>query len=596
MSLVNIEEPNKNQTISKCLGIDFGTTNSVCSIKLDDKVIFIDDSHKKTLIPTALLFKKEIVIGNDIDFKKNIQDCVFSIKRNFLKNPDKKMLFNNNLEMSPVEISKEFFLYLKKMTKKFLKEDLSDCVLTVPAYFDERARSGIMRSALMAGFNVRRLINEPTAAAFAYGLDAKKRGNFLVYDLGGGTFDVSLLKLKDKLFKVVGTSGDANLGGDDFDNLILEELILKDLKIKKEDIADNVLKVLLKEAKLIKERSQETKNFTASLIINGEKKEINVNSCKIDEILEELVEKTITITSELLNDCEAEINEIDGFILVGGSTRVKLITKKLEEKFRKKIFNELDPDHVVSYGASLHGFELLNGSDNLLLDVTPLSLGIETMGGLMEKIIPRNSNIPTVKEQVFTTNENGQTSIKISVLQGEREISKNNTFLGELILSNLEPKPAGIPRVKVRFSLDADGILFVSAIDESTGNEQNSVIKTGIDLSVEEMKKIVESSIENAKEDMDTRSLIESKIKATRLINEINNVKREIQNLCSKKDIEKIYNITNMLNNELKKNNKVEIDNLVENLNDVTKSFAEKIVNKNFKNFVGKDIDILEQK
>ena len=251
---------------------------------------------------------------------------------------------------------------------------------------------------------------------------------------------------------------------------------------------------------------------------------------------------------------------------------------------------------MVSYGASLHGFELLNGSNNLLLDVTPLSLGIETMGGLMEKIIPRNSNIPIVKEQVFTTNENGQTSIKISVLQGEREISKNNTFLGELILSNLEPKPAGIPRVRVRFSLDADGILFVSAIDESTGNEQNSVIKTGIDLSVEEMKKIVESSIENAKEDMDTRSLIESKIKATRLINEVNNAKREIQNLCSKKDIEKIYNITNMLNNELKKNNKVEIDNLVENLNEVTKSFAEKIVNKNFKNFVGKDIDTLEQK
>ena len=594
MSLVNIEEPNKNQTISKCLGIDFGTTNSVCSLKLDDKVIFIEDSNKKTLIPTALLFNKEIVVGNDIDFKKNIQDCVFSIKRNFVENPDKKMLLSNNLEMSPVEISKEFFLYLKKMTKKFLKEDLSDCVLTVPAYFDERARSGIMRSALMAGFNVRRLINEPTAAAFAYGLDAKKRGNFLVYDLGGGTFDVSLLKLKDKLFKVVGTSGDANLGGDDFDNLILEELILKDLKIKKEDIADNDLKVLLKEAKLIKEKSQETKNFTASLIINGEKKEINVNSFKIDEILEELVEKTISITSELLNDCEAEINEIDGFILVGGSTRVKLITKKLEEKFRKKIFNELDPDYVVSYGASLHGFELLNGSDNLLLDVTPLSLGIETMGGLMEKIIPRNSNIPIVKEQIFTTNENGQTSIKISVLQGEREISKNNTFLGELILSNLEPKPAGIPRVKVRFSLDADGILFVSAIDESTGNEQNSVIKTGIDLSVEEMKKIVESSFENAKEDMDTRSLIESKIKAARLINEVNNVKNEIQSLCSKKDIEKIYNITNMLNIELKKNNKVEIDNLIENLNEVTKSFAEKIVDKNFKKFVGKDIDILE--
>ena len=200
MSLVNIDEPNKKQTISMCLGIDFGTTNSVCSVKLDDKVIFVEDSNQKTLIPTALSFKKKIVIGNDIDFKKNIQDCVFSIKRNFVNNPDKKILLNNNLEMSPVEISKEFFLYLKKMTEEFLREDLSDCVLTVPAYFDERARSGIMRSALMAGFNIRRLINEPTAAAFAYGLDAQKRGNFLVYDLGGGTFDVSLLKLKDKLF------------------------------------------------------------------------------------------------------------------------------------------------------------------------------------------------------------------------------------------------------------------------------------------------------------------------------------------------------------------------------------------------------------
>ena len=594
MSLVNIDEPNKKQTISMCLGIDFGTTNSVCSVKLDDKVIFVEDSNKKTLIPTALSFKKKIVIGNDIDFKKNIQDCVFSIKRNFVNNPDKKILLNNNLEMSPVEISKEFFLYLKKMTEEFLREDLSDCVLTVPAYFDERARSGIMRSALMAGFNIRRLINEPTAAAFAYGLEAQKRGNFLVYDLGGGTFDVSLLKLKDKLFKVVGTSGDPNLGGDDFDNLILEELVLRGLKTKKKDLADNELRVLLKESKLIKEKSQETKNFTASFIVNGEKKEIEVSSSKIDGILEKLIDKTISITSELLNDCEAEIDEIDGFILVGGSTRVKLIKKKLEKKFSKKIFNELDPDRVVSYGASLHGFELLNGSENLLLDVTPLSLGIETMGGLMEKIIPRNSNIPIVKEQVFTTNENGQTSIKISVFQGERETSKNNTFLGELILSNLEPKPAGIPRVKVRFSLDADGILLVSAIDESTGNEQNSVIKTGNELSVEEMKKIVESSIENAKKDMDTRSLIESKIKATRLINEVNNVRNEIQNICSKKDIEKIHNITNMLNVELKKNNKVEIDSLVEDLNDVTKSFAQKIIDKNFKNFVGKDIELLE--
>ena len=286
---------------------------------------------------------------------------------------------------------------------------------------------------------------------------------------------------------------------------------------------------------------------------------------------------------------------MDGIILVGGSTKLKLIPKKIKEYFKKNIYSDLDPDLVVSYGAALHGYELLNGSNNLLLDVTPLSLGIETMGGLMEKIIPRNSNIPIVKEQTFTTNENGQTSIIIKIIQGERETSDKNTLLGEFILSDIEPKPAGIPRIKVRFSLDVDGMLFVSAIDESSGSEKNIVIKTGNDLNIEEMRKIVESSIQNAKNDMDTRLLIESKIKASRLINEIENVRDQIESLCSKKDIESINKTTNMLNTELKKNNKEKIDNLVEILNEKTKDFAQKLIDKNFKNFVGKDLDVLKE-
>lgn len=286
---------------------------------------------------------------------------------------------------------------------------------------------------------------------------------------------------------------------------------------------------------------------------------------------------------------------MDGIILVGGSTKLKLIPKKIKEYFKKNIYSDLDPDLVVSYGAALHGYELLNGSNNLLLDVTPLSLGIETMGGLMEKIIPRNSNIPIVKEQTFTTNENGQTSIIIKIIQGERETSDKNTLLGEFILSDIEPKPAGIPRIKVRFSLDVDGMLFVSAIDESSGSEKNIVIKTGNDLNIEEMRKIVESSIQNAKHDMDTRLLIESKIKASRLINEIANVRDQIESLCSKKDIESINKTTNMLNTELKKNNKEKIDNLVEILNEKTKDFAQKLIDKNFKNFVGKDLDVLKE-
>ena len=286
---------------------------------------------------------------------------------------------------------------------------------------------------------------------------------------------------------------------------------------------------------------------------------------------------------------------MDGIILVGGSTKLKLIPKKIKEYFKKNIYSDLDPDLVVSYGAALHGYELLNGSNNLLLDVTPLSLGIETMGGLMEKIIPRNSNIPIVKEQTFTTNENGQTSIIIKIIQGERETSDKNTLLGEFILSDIEPKPAGIARIKVRFSLDVDGMLFVSAIDESSGSEKNIVIKTGNDLNIEEMRKIVESSIQNAKHDMDTRLLIESKIKASRLINEIANVRDQIESLCSKKDIESINKTTNMLNTELNKNNKEKIDNLVEILNEKTKDFAQKLIDKNFKNFVGKDLDVLKE-
>ena len=286
---------------------------------------------------------------------------------------------------------------------------------------------------------------------------------------------------------------------------------------------------------------------------------------------------------------------MDGIILVGGSTKLKLIPKKIKEYFKKNIYSDLDPDLVVSYGAALHGYELLNGSNNLLLDVTPLSLGIETMGGLMEKIIPRNSNIPIVKEQTFTTNENGQTSIIIKIIQGERETSDKNTLLGEFILSDIEPKPAGIPRIKVRFSLDVDGMLFVSAIDESSGSEKNIVIKTGNDLNIEEMRKIVESSIQNAKHDMDTRLLIESKIKASRLINEIENVRDQIDSICSKKDIESINKTTNMLITELKKNNKEKIESLVEILNEKTKDFAQKLIDKNFKNFVGKDLDVLKE-
>ncbi len=324
-------------------------------------------------------------------------------------------------------------------------------------------------------------------------------------------------------------------------------------------------------------------------------KQINIESQLLNQSIEKLIDKTIVIVENLLNECDVNISSVDGFILVGGSTRLEIVKEKLKNKFKINIFSELDPDLVVSCGAAMHGYELLNGSKNLLLDVTPLSLGIETMGGLMEKIIPRNSPIPAIREQIFTTNENGQTSIKIKILQGEREVTSANNTLDEFILSGLEPKPAGIPRIKVRFSLDVDGILFVSAIDESSGKENNLVVKTNDQLSIQEMKELVSSSIQNAKKDIDLRLLIETKIKATKLINEINNVKPMMNELCTSKESKEINKIIKLMKIELKSDNKDKISNLVDELNDKTKNFAQKIIDSNFSNFVGKEIDVLDK-
>ena len=261
----------------------------------------------------------------------------------------------------------------------------------------------------------------------------------------------------------------------------------------------------------------------------------------------------------------------------------------LKDKFSTKIYDDTNPDLVVSRGASLHGNDLINGSKNLLLDVTPLSLGIETMGGLMEKVISRNTPIPAIKEQTFTTSENGQTSLKIKILQGERETSENNISLGEFVLSGLDPKPAGIPRIIVRFSIDVDGILVITAIDESTGMKENLVIKTDDNINIKDLKEIVESSIKNAEEDVSFRMLIEWKIKAKKIINEIHYYQKDIEKLCEKKNIENISNLINMLQKELNKNDKDKIEQLYNKLNKETEVFAEKKIGSEFSNLVGQN-------
>ncbi len=590
MNLLTIEEPKNNKEKNICLGIDFGTTNSVCSVLIDDKISFIKDEKNCKLIPTLIYYKNGIKkFGNDIS-EKEADDSIKSIKRNFLKNPDNKIFLDENEQkISTIEVAKDFFIYLKSLCDSFLQLKGYDCVLTVPAYYDEKARSEIMRSAFLAGFNIKRLINEPTSAAFAYGIEKSKTGTFFVYDLGGGTFDISILKLSEGVFKVLGTSGDPVLGGDDFDLLYASHLAKKnfDLDLNKVDVQER--KRFIGYVKKIKENFESKNNFEENIKFNSISKKIKFKKEEFNESIYKLVDKTINISKSLCDELNITDEDVDGIILVGGSTRCEFVKEMLKDKFSTKIYDDTNPDLVVSRGASLHGNDLINGSKNLLLDVTPLSLGIETMGGLMEKVISRNTPIPAIKEQTFTTSENGQTSLKIKILQGERETSENNISLGEFVLSGLDPKPAGIPRIIVRFSIDVDGILVITAIDESTGMKENLVIKTDDNINIKDLKEIVESSIKNAEEDVSFRMLIEWKIKAKKIINEIHYYQKDIEKLCEKKNIENISNLINMLQKELNKNDKDKIEQLYNKLNKETEFFAEKKIGSEFSNLVGQN-------
>jgi len=599
MNLLTISEPDSQKTHQTlCIGIDFGTTNSVCSIKIKNKVEFIYDQSKKILIPSVVHFgKSKISVGNDVlnfsDYSKKIS----SIKRKFTKEFNKKEFKNHeNLPISAVEVAKEIFIHLKICCDNYLDNNNYNCVLTVPAYYDEKARSGIMRSAFMAGFNIKRLINEPTAAAFAYGLEKKKRGIYLVYDLGGGTFDVSILQLSDGIFKVIGTGGDVNLGGDDFDYLISEFISREFFDVSFNTLDEPTKSEFILKIRKIKEKFGDNNELEFEIELSGIKKKVCLSRNIINSCVDELIDKTIVISEQLIQDCEINLKKMDGIIMVGGSTRLRRVSEKINVKFNKKIFNEINPDLVVSKGAALHGYELINGAENLLLDVTPLSLGIETMGGLMEKIISRNSAIPCVKQQTFTTHENGQTTIKINILQGERETKDDNRSLGEFILKDLEPKPAGIPRILVTFSLDADGILFVSATDELSGNERNIIVKANNDLSLTEMRTIIESSISNAKSDINTRMLIEAKMKGQRALNEINSVKTELELLCSKEELNIIKKIVHKLNESVLMENidSDKINSLTEKLNESTKKFAERKIEYDFSNLHGRKLEDIE--
>ncbi len=540
--LLQIHEPGQTPLPHQgdvAIGIDLGTTNSLVAISHEETSEVITDEHGNFMLPSIvnLLEDGSVVVGNNnkkalsalasikrliglgyAEAEKTIKDFGFEVNK---ENSEKiiRLKFGNK-EITPVEASAEILKQLKLKAETALGHNVSKAVITVPAYFNESQRQATKDAAKLAGLEVLRLINEPTAAALAYGLDRKAEGTYAVFDLGGGTFDVSILKMQMGVFKVIATGGDTQLGGDDFD-LALAVLIKKKLEIKKP----------LAELKSISRKIKEQLTYSDNVTENIEGKDIEITRSEFEQMIGDMADKTISIFESVMKDAKLKADKINGVVLVGGSTRVPLIRQKIESLTGKKPLIDIDPDKVVAMGAGIQAEALTRGSNNLLLDVTPLSLGLETYGGLMEVLIARNTPIPVSASQKFTTYEDGQTGMKIHILQGEREMAENCRSLSRFELKGIPQQQAGTPVVEVKFMLDADGILTVSAMEEKTGTETKIEVKPSYGLDSTEMEKMLIASMEQAKADIMARLLAESRIEAEIAIKTIESALKSDGNL-----------------------------------------------------------------
>ena len=568
MALLQIQEPQKeiiesDQPQKIVIGIDLGTTNSLVGVIENNKVRLFADENNLELHHSIVGFDavgNAVAVGNNINVAQN-EIKIASIKRlmgkglhevknksefQFDESLDSVRLVIGEKKYSPAEISAEILKYLKKLAEKNLQQEVQQAVITVPAYFDEAAKNATKLAAQLAGLEVLRLVNEPTAAALAYGLDNSSEGIYAVYDLGGGTFDVSILKMQQGVFKVLGVSGDNALGGDDFDELLAR-------KIQEKAAIDFV------EAKIFARKIKEDLSFQDAVEIeisslNGNSK-ISFSRADFEKLVANKIDKTISLAAKLVEDLNLETLDIKGVIMVGGSSRIPVIHQKLAAIFSgEKILTNLDPDRVVAIGAAWQAYNLSGANHNLLLDVIPLSLGIEMMGGIVDKVMLRNSTIPASVTKEFTTYADNQNGMKLHIVQGEREFAQDCRSLAHFEIKNIPAMKAGMARIAVTFKVDADGLLTVSAEEKITGQRQEIIVKPSYGIDENEVKKMLLDSMRNATSDIQNRLLAQTVSESQQTILILKNDLEEFGALISAEEktaiLEKLLQLEKLLDEE----------------------------------------------